>query len=84
MVAGKITENTLLPISLVSSLVGGIVWLSVIWANGSENTKSIDKLFVRQDQIEATIIEQNQMVIEKLSRLEEQMKYLKGVKNEDR
>ena len=78
----KITENTLIPISLLSVLAGGIFWLSAIYANGNENTKNIDKLFVRQDQVEATIVEQNQKVIEKLSRLEEQMKYLRGVKNE--
>jgi hypothetical protein len=43
-VMSKITENTLVPISLVIMLVGGIVWLSDIHAKAAYAESKLTKL----------------------------------------
>jgi hypothetical protein len=54
----KITENTLVPISLVITLIGGVMWLSALWWRESANAASIleikqvikdDKAILRED-----------------------------------
>ena len=40
----KITENTLIPISLVFVIVGGIVWLTDIHAKANYSMQKLSKL----------------------------------------
>jgi hypothetical protein len=57
-VVNKLTENTLIPVSLVVTFCGGIVWLSALWYREEANSKSIseirqqikeDKILLRED-----------------------------------
>ena len=51
----KITENTLLPLSMILVLMGGVVWLTSIYAQTTENTKSIVELNRKQDEYNRTL-----------------------------
>ncbi len=44
-----ITETTLLPISLVIVVIGGIVWLTSLYAKTDESFKAIARLESSQD-----------------------------------
>lgn len=36
----KLTETTLIPLSMVIALVGGVFWLSTMYAQGAANAKA--------------------------------------------
>lgn len=48
----KITEQTLLPISLIITLVGGITFVSYVAFEGASNAKAIDEIQKKQETIE--------------------------------
>lgn len=67
----KITENTLIPISAVVILAGGIFWLSSLYVKS-------DVLAQRMSSIEENIKESEvfqREVIERLARIEEAIKH---------
>jgi len=43
-VKNVLSENTLVPISFVVFVIGGMVWLTTIYAQGSANQYEIEKL----------------------------------------
>lgn len=45
-----ITENTLIPVSLVIVLAGGILWLTTIQSQGEVNTVSIQEIKDRREE----------------------------------
>lgn len=58
----KIFEGTLMPVSLVITLMGGVFWLSSMYAKTSANTDSITKLEQKLEYIHS--IDQRLAVIE--------------------
>lgn len=66
----KITESTLIPISLVGTIIGGIVWLSVIYFKAEAAANDIDKIEQRLEVLQSKIVEQNEKILEKVTRLE--------------
>ena len=52
----KITENTLIPVSLIVILLGGVVWLTIMYAQGNANAKAIEQLSQRQDEYTKTVL----------------------------
>jgi hypothetical protein len=65
----KLTEQTLIPLSLVGSIVGGVVWLSVIYYKSEATAKDVDQL--KSYQLE---------VIQRLSRIETKLEHLEKEK----
>lgn len=61
-----ITESTLLPLSLVVMLSGGIMWLTTIHNKTQDLEKSMDRIEIKQDQYNNSLSE----VLRKLSRIE--------------
>ena len=47
----KITEGTLIPISLVIILIGGVVWLTTLYFTTQSNAAAIDKIQLKYDAI---------------------------------
>jgi hypothetical protein len=45
----KITENTLIPISVFAVVAGGIFWLSSLYIQTKANADSLDKIERKQD-----------------------------------
>lgn len=50
-----ITENTLLPLSLVFVLIGGIAWLTNLNAQTLENSRNIQELLRKQEEYNTTL-----------------------------
>ena len=67
----KLTEQTLIPVSLVGSILGGVIWLSVIYFKAEATAKDVDQL--KQYQLE---------VIHKLSRIETKLELLEKYNKE--
>ena len=61
----QLSEKTLIPISLVGSILGGVIWLSVIYYKSEATAKDVDQL--KQYQLE---------VISKLSRIETKLELI--------
>lgn len=61
----KLTEQTLIPVSLVGSIIGGVIWLSVIYYKSEATAKDVDQL--KEYQLE---------VIHKLSRIETKLELI--------
>lgn len=59
----KISENTPITISLVMVIIGGVVWLSTLYAHTEANSKSIDKISTTNEEFQKE-------VIQRLTRLE--------------
>jgi hypothetical protein len=70
----KITESTLIPISLVITVVSISVWIAAVSFETKANTVTLDKTETKVQFLEEKVIKQNEMVIERLSRIEEQLK----------
>jgi hypothetical protein len=51
----RITEDTLIPISLVIMLVGGVFWLTSMYNATAANSKDIAELKVKQEQYNQTV-----------------------------
>ena len=40
----SLSEKTLVPLSLIATICGGVVWVTMLYAQGVSNAKSIDEL----------------------------------------
>lgn len=67
---GKITEGTLVPISLVIVLVGGIFWLTQLYFTTQSNASTIEKMQIQSEKIDQSLSE----ILERLARIEERIK----------
>ena len=65
-----INENTVLPLSLIITLMGGIFWLTIIYAQGKQNTADIAEVKGAQSQYNHIM----QSIDHRLSEIEGQMK----------
>ena len=68
-----ITEQTLLPLSLVGVLIGGVFWFSNLWAISKQNSEEIKEIKSKQEEYVQNMYQVNQ----RLSRIEGAL----GVKN---
>lgn len=66
----KITENTLIPISLVITILGGVVWLSTLWARTEAHAEKISKLQVQQESMMKQVTDSNIELVKQLARIE--------------
>lgn len=66
----KLTESTLIPISLVVTLLGGVFWLSAMWSQVQAASEDIAEVTQKQEVLSDKLIEQNQQIIERLARIE--------------
>lgn len=69
--AMKITEKTLIPISLLTIIVGGVFWLTNIYFSTATNASEIKEL--KQQRKDDTIL-----INEKLDKLIEDVSFIKG------
>lgn len=51
----KITESTLIPLSLVITLAGGIFWLTVMHSESQANSRALQALEAKQDKYLETV-----------------------------
>lgn len=65
----KLTEQTLIPLSLVGSILGGVIWLSVIYYKSEATARDVDQLKLYQLE-----------VIHKLSRIETKLELIEKQK----
>lgn len=66
----KITETTLLPISLVLTIIGGVFWLTMIYSQTEANAKEISKIKDDGREIISKIDEKQTLMLDRLSRIE--------------
>lgn len=70
-----LTENTLIPIGLAITVIGGAsIWLTNIWWQGQANAAQIERLNTKQEAYLATLIEIRSDVAVIKSRLERKEK----------
>lgn len=66
----KLTENTLIPLSLVITIIGGVVWLSVMYQRVEAHQEKLGHIEQQQDHI----VEKQKLfeseVIDRLARIE--------------
>lgn len=61
-----VTEGTLLPISLVIVFMGGVVWLTTLYAKTEANAAALQKIEFKQDQY----LQNLEKILQKLNRIE--------------
>jgi hypothetical protein len=71
----QISEKTLLPISLVITIIGGVIWLSVMYQKVEAHQISLQQVEIKQDTFEAD-------VIDRLARIETLLNGLRPQKGE--
>jgi len=69
----KITENTLLPISLIILIGGGIFWISAMWSQVQASSDEIKDIKVNQSKMNDDVVSQNKEIIQRLTRIEERL-----------
>ncbi len=65
-----ITENTLVPISLVIAIGGGIFWLTEIYFNGQANANSITDIKQNQEKFIEDVSKDVAQIKKSLNRIE--------------
>ena len=70
MSISKITELTLLPISLVIVIIGGVVWLTQIYALANSNKTSVVEIKDRQESVYNRLDSNLNSIDRRLSRIE--------------
>lgn len=70
----KLSENTLIPVSFIAVIAGGIFWLSSLWFQTQSNAQAIssieDKTAKSQDRDQSF----REEVLERLTRIEQSIK----------
>ena len=70
----KITEKTLIPLSLVISIVGGVFWLTTMWADTQANALTIEKIEFKQEKFSRAVVDKLDDIKDRLARIEERQK----------
>lgn len=73
-----ISESTVIPISLVIVLIGGIFWLTTIWAKGNANAAALKELQDDRKSKREEYVDTLKMINENLTSLKEDVAFLKG------
>jgi len=72
----KITEGTLLPISLVIVIIGGASWLTTIHAGEKVNAENIVEMKTQTKEFSDKVDHKLDTVLDRLARIEEQLKQI--------
>lgn len=72
----SITENTLIPISLVIVIIGGVSWLTAIHAGEQKNAENIMQIKADSKEFSESVDHKLDSVLDRLARIEEQIKKL--------
>lgn len=70
----SITERTVVPISLVVTFIGGVIWLSTLYAETKQNTAEVTEIKKEFRAAMNEVRTLNLLVIERLARIEERLK----------
>ena len=65
----KISQDTLIPLSMVGTIIGGVVWLSSVAANTELGIDRIDRVEKANNEWKDYIIDQLKIINEKIDRL---------------
>ncbi len=76
---GKISEQTLVPIGLVITALGGVGWLSTMHANGSANTAAISE--IKTEQVSTAV--ELRKISNSLARIEERLRIKRPLGQEE-
>lgn len=49
MEVNAITKNTMVPLSVLACLIGGIMWITMVYAQVKQNTKELEKIGEKSD-----------------------------------
>ena len=74
----KISEKTLIPLSLLSAIVGGVIWLTTIFDQGRANAQVISEIKDGIEELNEKIYIQLQSINTRLSRIEGKLSSEKG------
>ena len=66
----SITKSTLIPLSIVSSLLMAAFWVSSFWVRLGETEAKVEKVEVKTSQREEDLQKFEKEIIERLSRIE--------------
>lgn len=66
----RLTENTFVPLSFILVIVGGVFWLTMLYAESSANAKGLENLQVKYQDLEKAIASQNAVVLDRLGKIE--------------
>lgn len=69
----KLTEQTLIPLSLVGSIIGGVIWLSVIYYKSEASAAKLEKLELKLEYLQEKLVMQNEKILERMAVLETKM-----------
>jgi hypothetical protein len=72
----KITENTFIPISLMATIAGGVVWLTAILYKTDANASEIESIKGTNKEVLKLLQDQNLIVIDRLGRIETKLENL--------
>jgi len=56
-IKSAITENTTISISVVISLIGGIFWLTTLYAKAESTEKAVERVEIKQDSYNNHLLE---------------------------
>lgn len=83
--ANKITEKSLIPLSLVFIIITGTVWITVVAQDGKANTLATlrgeerdRQQDERQNHLEKELVKTREVMIEKMTRMESDLQYIKA------
>jgi len=69
----SISETTLIPISLVITIIGGVIWMTTLWARTENYGARITKVEVTQEMLTKQMTDSNLEIIKQLSKIEGKM-----------
>ncbi len=70
----KITENTLIPISLAVLIIGGASWMTTMYSKGEANAANVQKIDAKYESFASLVVERLSTINERLARIEEKLK----------
>lgn len=73
----KLSESTLIPLSLVITLLGGSAWITSLWAKTENNSIQIQTLTKKEESHYDKLSDKLDEVIERLARLEAKKRHEK-------
>ena len=65
-----LSEKTLIPISLVITIIGGVVWLTTLWFRTEAQAQNIAEVKAEQKSLVREVQDNNKEVMKKLIELE--------------
>lgn len=71
-----ISKQTLLPIGLILSLIGGVVWLTTIWGTANQALKLSEENAVRISELQISVQKNNEEVIDRMASVEAKLDFL--------